>query len=73
MRNNLWIFGDSFSFGTGMNDWEEYYIQYLKPNDIVYVEANKKKVASTSMTPQWFAVILSGLSLMVISISTFVN
>ena len=46
---------------------------YLKPNDIVYVEANKKKVASTSMTPQWFAVILSGLSLMVISISTFVN
>ena len=34
MRNNLWIFGDSFSFGAGMNDWEEYYIQYLKPNDI---------------------------------------
>ena len=46
---------------------------YLKSNDIVYVEANKKKVASTSMTPQWFAVILSGLSLMVISISTFVK
>ncbi|MCG2459680.1 polysaccharide biosynthesis/export family protein [Flavobacteriaceae bacterium F89] len=46
---------------------------YLKSNDIVYVEANKKKVASSSMTPQWFAVILSGLSLMVISISAFVK
>ena len=46
---------------------------YLRPNDVVYVEANKKKVASTSMTPQWFAVLLSGLSLMVISIATFVN
>ena len=45
---------------------------YLRPNDVVYVEANKAKVASTTMTPQWFAVIFAGLSLVVISISAFV-
>lgn len=35
---------------------------YLKSNDIVYVEANKAKVASTSRANQWLPILLSGLS-----------
>ncbi len=44
---------------------------YLKSNDIVYVEPNKRKVRNTSNTPQWFAVVLSSLSLAVIAIVNF--
>ncbi len=36
---------------------------YLQSNDIVYVEPNKAKVASTSRASQWLPVIFSGLSL----------
>jgi polysaccharide export outer membrane protein len=36
---------------------------YLQSNDIVYVEPNKAKVASTSRSGQWLPVIFSGLSL----------
>lgn len=39
---------------------------YLKSNDVVYVEPNKNKVASTSRTQQWIPIILSALSLGVI-------
>jgi len=39
---------------------------FLKSNDIVYVEAGKNKVASTSITQQRLPVILSGLSLLII-------
>jgi polysaccharide export outer membrane protein len=35
---------------------------YLKSNDIVYVEPNKAKVASTSRSTQWLPLLLSGLS-----------
>lgn len=35
---------------------------YLKSNDIVYVEPNKAKVASTSRATQWLPILLSGLS-----------
>jgi len=35
---------------------------YLKSNDIVYVEPNKAKVASTSRSTQWLPILLSGLS-----------
>ena len=35
---------------------------YLKSNDIVYVEPNKAKVASTSRSSQWLPILLSGLS-----------
>lgn len=35
---------------------------YLKSNDIVYVEPNKAKVASTSRASQWLPIVLSGLS-----------
>ena len=36
---------------------------YLQSNDIVYVEPNKAKVASTSRASQWLPVLFSGLSL----------
>lgn len=39
----------------------EYY--YLKSNDIVYVEPNKTKVASTSRSQTWLPIFFSGLSL----------
>jgi polysaccharide export outer membrane protein len=46
---------------------------YLQTNDIVYVEPNKSKVASTSRGAQWVPIILSALSLAVITVSTFMN
>jgi polysaccharide export outer membrane protein len=39
---------------------------YLKSNDIVYVEPNKAKVASTSRSTQWLPLLLSGLSFVAI-------
>jgi polysaccharide biosynthesis/export protein len=39
---------------------------YLKTNDVVYVEPNKSKVASTSRSMQWIPIVLSALSLGVI-------
>jgi polysaccharide biosynthesis/export protein len=39
---------------------------YLQPNDVVYVEPNKAKVASASRSTQYLPVILSGLSVVVI-------
>lgn len=44
---------------------------YLRPNDIVYVEANKAKVASASQSRLWIPVILSTISLAIITISVF--
>lgn len=44
---------------------------YLKSNDIVYVQPNKRKVRNTSNTPQWFSVVVGALSLAVISIASF--
>ena len=41
---------------------------YLKPNDIIYVEPNKAKVAATGNTRTWLPAILSGLSLTVVVI-----
>ena len=40
----------------------------LKSNDIIYVEANKSKIASTSRTMQWLPIILSTLSLGIIAL-----
>lgn len=48
----------------------QYY--YLKSNDIVYVEANKDKVASTSRTTQILPIVLAGLSLLAIIIQGLV-
>lgn len=39
---------------------------YLKSNDVVYVEPNKSKVASTGRSQQWIPIVLGALSLGVI-------
>jgi len=39
---------------------------YLKSNDVIYVEPNKAKVASTSRSNQWLPILFSALSLGVI-------
>ncbi len=44
---------------------------YLKSNDIVYVEPNKAKIASTGRANQWLPVIFGALSLAVIAIDRF--
>ncbi|MEP7142006.1 MAG: polysaccharide biosynthesis/export family protein [Ferruginibacter sp.] len=41
---------------------------YLQPNDVVYVEANKTKVASSSSFRQLLPIILSGLSLILFAL-----
>lgn len=43
----------------------------LKSNDVIYVEANKSKVASTSRVNQWLPIILGSLSLAVIAFDRF--
>jgi polysaccharide export outer membrane protein len=39
---------------------------YLKSNDVVYVEPNKSKVASTGRSQQWIPILISALSLGII-------
>jgi len=39
---------------------------YLKPNDVVYVEPNKAKIATTDRTQQIIPVVLSGISILVL-------
>jgi len=41
---------------------------YLKPNDVIYVQPNKSKVASTSRFISWLPVIFSALSFGIIAI-----
>jgi len=43
---------------------------YLKSGDIVYVEPNKTKIASTSRGMQWIPIVMSGLSLALIAYQT---
>ena len=49
----------------------EYY--YLKSDDVVYVEPNKARVASSGRGAQWVPAVLSGLSLLVVIADRFVN
>jgi polysaccharide export outer membrane protein len=46
---------------------------YLQSNDIVYVEPNKAKIASTSTATQWLPVIFSGLTLAAIVVERLIN
>jgi polysaccharide biosynthesis/export protein len=39
---------------------------YLRSNDIVYVEPNKAKIASSSRSNQWLPMLFSGLSFLAI-------
>jgi polysaccharide biosynthesis/export protein len=46
---------------------------YLKTNDIIYVEPNTAKIASTSRTQQLLPIILSGLSFVAIILAYYVK
>lgn len=46
---------------------------YLQSNDIVYVEPNKSRVASTGRGQQWIPAVLSGLSLIAIVVDRIVK
>jgi len=39
---------------------------YLKPNDVIYVEPNKAKIATTDRTMQIIPIVLSGVSIIVL-------
>ena len=76
-RNNVMVIRDEMTTGNrerrsiarvNLNSGEIFTspFYYLQSNDIVYVEPNKAKVASTSRATQWLPVIFSGLSLMAI-------
>lgn len=43
---------------------------FLKSNDVLYVQPNKSKVATTSRTLQWLPVIMSATSLIIIAINS---
>jgi polysaccharide export outer membrane protein len=44
---------------------------YLKTNDIVYVEPNKKRIRSTNRVTEWLPVVFSGLSLAAIIVDRY--
>jgi polysaccharide export outer membrane protein len=46
---------------------------YLQPNDVVYVETNKNKVASTSTFRQSLPIILSGLSILILALNRVIK
>lgn len=46
---------------------------YLKSNDVVYVEPNKAKVASSGRSQQWIPIVVSGLSLIIIAVDRVVK
>ena len=46
---------------------------YLKPNDVVYVEPNKNKIASVERGRQILPAILSGLSVIVIVVDRIIR
>ncbi len=49
----------------------QYY--YLKPNDVVYVEPNKTKIASSSRSQQIVPIILSSLSIVVVVVTALLK
>ena len=46
---------------------------YLQPNDVIYVEANKEKVAMASRNQQLLPTILSGLSVIAVVVSQLIK
>jgi len=46
---------------------------YLKSNDIIYVEPNKSKIASSGRGQQWIPALLTALSIVAITVTTIVN
>ena len=46
---------------------------YLQPNDVIYVEPNKTKVASSSRSQQVVPIVLSSLSIIVVVITSLIK
>jgi len=46
---------------------------YLQPNDVVYVEANKNKIANASTFKQTIPIILSGISIILIALDRIIK
>src|SRR4029078_6320428 len=46
---------------------------YLKSNDVIYVEPDKSKVASSGRGQQWIPAVLSGLSLVAVVVVGILN
>lgn len=46
---------------------------YLQPNDVVYVEANKNKVANSSNFKQTLPIILSGLTIIIVTLDRVIK
>lgn len=46
---------------------------YLQPNDVVYVEANKDKIASTNNFKQTLPIILSGISVIILALDRVIK
>ena len=46
---------------------------YLKSNDVVYVEPNKARVATSGRSQQWIPMVVSGLSLVVIALDRVIK
>ena len=46
---------------------------YLQPNDVVYVEANKNKIANASTFKETLPIVLSGLSVLLIALDRIIK
>lgn len=46
---------------------------YLQPNDVVYVEANKNKVAASSAVKQTLPILLSGISIILLTLDRIIR
>ncbi len=46
---------------------------YLKPNDVIYVEPNKSKVASSDRSQQIIPIVLSSISIIIIVLTSFIK
>lgn len=55
------------------NDFLKSPYYYLQPNDVVYVEPNKTKVASASRSQQVVPIILSSLSIIVVVVTSLIK
>lgn len=77
-RKNITLIRDEYGIRKSINiditerDFLKSSYYYLKPNDIIYVEPNNRKIAGSSNTPQWVSITIGALSLAVISIATFI-
>lgn len=60
-------------FNLNSNELFSSEFYYLKSNDVLYVEPNKARVASTSRSQQWVPALLSGLSLAVVVLDRLIK